>query len=62
MNGKHYALVISAGKKKVVANPISGEKFTGGGVTMRVAITAKKRRQLENPNVIKFHEHVTNQA
>jgi hypothetical protein len=36
--GSHYALVVSAGKKKVVANAISGEMFEGPGVAMRVTV------------------------
>ena len=35
-----YALVISAGKKKVVANAVSGEKFAGGGVAMKIDVAA----------------------
>ena len=33
-----YALVVSAGSKKVVANGVSGRMFTGGGVAMRVEV------------------------
>jgi hypothetical protein len=40
VKGSYYALVISAGKKKVVADSVPGEKFAGGGVAMRVAVGA----------------------
>src|SRR5438309_10946845 len=33
-----YMLVISAGKKKVLAEAVSGEKFLGGGVAMRLEV------------------------
>lgn len=33
-----YAVVISAGTKKVVANAVSGQQFAGGGVAMRVSV------------------------
>lgn len=38
VNGNHYLLVVSAGKKKVLANAVPGEKFTNGGVAMRVNV------------------------
>ena len=38
MNGKYYALVVSAGKKKVSASAVPGEKFAGGGVAMKVEV------------------------
>lgn len=34
--GSHYAVVVSAGKKKVTAESVAGEKFSGGGVAMKV--------------------------
>jgi hypothetical protein len=34
--GNNYALIVSAGKKKVVASAVAGEKFAGGGVAMRI--------------------------
>jgi hypothetical protein len=40
VKGKQYALVVSAGRKKVVASAVPGEKFTGGGVAMRVEVGA----------------------
>lgn len=39
LKGNQYALVISAGKKKVSAN-VAGEKFAGGGVAMKVDVAA----------------------
>jgi hypothetical protein len=36
----NYALVISAGSKKVSATAVSGEMFSGGGVAMRVDVEA----------------------
>jgi hypothetical protein len=36
--GDHYALVVSAGKKKVVAEGVVAEKFNGGGVAMRIEV------------------------
>lgn len=33
-----YALVISAGKKKVTANAIAGDRFTKGGVAMKIDV------------------------
>ena len=33
-----YLLVVSAGKKKVIAGAVPGEKFAGGGVAMRVDV------------------------
>ncbi|MFL6591024.1 MAG: hypothetical protein ACJ8M4_12725 [Chthoniobacterales bacterium] len=37
LKGKQYAVVVSAGKKKVSAN-VPGEKFAGGGVAMKVDV------------------------
>lgn len=36
--GENYALVVAAGKKKVVANTVAGQKFAGGGVAMRIQV------------------------
>jgi len=36
--GKHYAIVVSAGKKKVSASAVPGEKLAGGGVAMKVDV------------------------
>ena len=40
VKSENYALFISAGKKKVQADSVSGEKFTGGGVAMRIEVAA----------------------
>jgi hypothetical protein len=39
LKGKQYAVVVSAGTKKVSAN-VAGEKFAGGGVAMKVDVAA----------------------
>jgi len=39
LKGKQYALVVSAGKKKVSAN-VAGDKFARGGVAMKVDVGA----------------------
>jgi hypothetical protein len=36
--GNEYGLVVSAGSKKVVADVVTGEKFLGGGVAMRIEV------------------------
>ena len=38
--GSHYTIVVSAGKKKVSANSVAGEKLSGGGVAMKVDVGA----------------------
>jgi hypothetical protein len=38
VEGSSYALVVSAGKKRVVASAVAGEKFAGGGVAMRIEV------------------------
>jgi hypothetical protein len=38
VKGRHYALIVSAGKKKVVADGVEGEKFLGGGAAMRLEV------------------------
>ena len=38
VNGNQYALVVSAGSKKVIADVVAGEKFLGGGVAMRIDV------------------------
>ena len=40
VKGNHYAVVVSAGKKKVAASAVAGEKFNGGGVALKVRWTA----------------------
>jgi hypothetical protein len=38
VKGHNYAVVVSAGSKKVAANSVPGEKFTGGGVALKVDV------------------------
>jgi hypothetical protein len=38
VKGNHYAVVVSAGKKKVAASAVPGEKFNGGGVALKVDV------------------------
>lgn len=38
VKGNNYALVVSAGMKKVVANGVNGDKFAAGGVAMRIQV------------------------
>ena len=38
VKGNNYAVVVSAGKKKVAASAIPGEKFNGGGVALKVEV------------------------
>ena len=38
VRGKNFGLVISAGKKKVTADSVEGDKFAAGGVAMRIAL------------------------
>lgn len=40
MKGGQYSIIVAAGKKKVVANAIAGEKFLGAGVAMKVEVGA----------------------
>lgn len=40
VKGSNFALVVSAGKKKVTADLVAGEKFTGGGVAMRIELAS----------------------
>src|SRR2546421_10543765 len=40
VKGKSYALFISAGKKKVTADSVSGEKLSAGGVAMKIDVAA----------------------
>ena len=40
LKGKNYALVVAAGRKKVVADSVPGAKFAGGGVAMRLEVGA----------------------
>lgn len=38
MKGNYYAVAVAAGTKKVGASAVPGEKFSGGGVAMKVAV------------------------
>ncbi len=38
VKGNHYLLVVSAGKKKVIAAAVPGDKLTGGGAAMKIAV------------------------
>jgi hypothetical protein len=40
LKGNQYLLVVSAGKKKVIADAVPGERFNGNGVAMRVTVGA----------------------
>lgn len=40
LKGKRFTLVVAAGKKKVSANAVAGEKFAAGGVAMKVDVGA----------------------
>jgi len=40
LKGNQYAVVISAGKKKVSANAVPGETFAAGGVAMKIDVGA----------------------
>jgi hypothetical protein len=40
LKGGQYSIIIAAGKKKVVANSLAGEKFLGGGVAMKIDVGA----------------------
>ncbi len=73
MRGKHYAIVVSAGTKKVTADAVPGEKFSGGGVAMRLVVgagsnitgqvvldaggTAGDTRHIESQEVSRIQEH-----
>lgn len=39
LKGKTYALFVSAGKKKVTADSVAGEKFAAGGVAMKIEVS-----------------------
>jgi len=41
MKGNLYAIVVSAGTKKVAAAAVAGEKFAGGGVALRLVVGAR---------------------
>ena len=55
VHGKHYALEISAGKAKAVADDVAGDKFGQAGVAMQIKVgvsaadTLRKHPELNNP-------------
>lgn len=40
VRGSQYSIVVAAGKKKVVANAVAGEKLLGAGIAMKVEVGA----------------------
>ena len=40
VKGGQYSIIVAAGKKKVVADAVSGDRFLAGGVAMRVEVAA----------------------
>jgi hypothetical protein len=52
--GNQYLMVVSAGKKKVVATGVAGGKFNGGGVAMRVNVASglKITGQIANEQLV----------
>jgi hypothetical protein len=38
LKGGQYSIIVAAGKKKVVANSVAGDKFLAGGVAMKVEV------------------------
>lgn len=38
MKGGQYSIIVAAGKKKVVANALAGDKFLGSGVAMKLEV------------------------
>ena len=40
LKGDQYSILVVAGKKKVVANAVAGDRFLGGGVAMKVEVGA----------------------
>lgn len=43
VKGNHYLLVISAGKKKVIATAVPGETFIAGGAAMRINVRSDSK-------------------
>lgn len=58
LKGNQYLLVVSAGRKKVIADAVPGEKFHGGGVAMRVNVETglKITGQVATDQVLAFTE------
>lgn len=40
VKGGQYSIIVAAGKKKVVANAVAGDKLLAGGVAMKVEVAA----------------------
>jgi hypothetical protein len=40
LKGNQYLLVVSAGKKKVIADAVAGEQLAGGGVAMKLKVAS----------------------
>jgi hypothetical protein len=40
VKGGQYSIIVAAGKKKVVANAVAGDRFLAGGVAMKVEVAA----------------------
>jgi hypothetical protein len=40
IKGGQYSIIVAAGKKKVVANAVAGDRFLAGGVAMKVEVAA----------------------
>lgn len=40
VKGGQYSIIVVAGKKKVVANAVAGDKFLAGGVAMKMEVAA----------------------
>ena len=43
LKGNQYAIVVGAGKTKVSANGVAGEKFSAGGVAMKIEVGPKMK-------------------
>jgi hypothetical protein len=43
LKGNQYLLVVSAGKKKVIADAVAGEQLAGGGVAMKLKVASGLR-------------------
>ena len=41
VRGAEFAILVSAGKRKITADSVSGDKFIAGGVAMKVALASK---------------------
>ena len=43
LKNDQYLVIVSAGQRKVIADSVSGKKFDGGGIAMRVKVAAGLR-------------------